>query len=83
MQGFKGLLPRNLLADDAFTPINRKTQEYRKITQLNMDFFQTIQRIYDSLYSQLEKNLEAMDLDGESLPDYYIEFIDVFEDISS
>jgi hypothetical protein len=48
-----------------------------------MDFFQTIQRIYDSLYSQLEKNLEAMDLDGESLPDYYIEFIDVFEDISS
>ena len=33
MQGFKNLLPRQLLNDDSVQPVVKKTDEHRKITQ--------------------------------------------------
>ena len=82
-QCFKGLLPKNLMLDDAFNPLNKKVEEYRKITQLSIDFFQMVQRIFDLQYNQYEKSLESIDFEEDVLPDYYIEYLDVFEEISS
>lgn len=39
MQSFKGLLPRQVLTDDAFLPIHKKAEDHRKAAQVCLDFF--------------------------------------------
>ena len=42
MSWFKGLIARQLLSDESFQPINKKAEDYRKSTQISIDFFQQI-----------------------------------------
>lgn len=46
MQGFKGLIPKQIMNDEAFQPIFRKAEEQRKATQLCIDFFQLITKFF-------------------------------------
>lgn len=46
MQGFKGLLPRQALTDDAFQPIYKKAEDYKKAAQWCIDFFQQINKFF-------------------------------------
>lgn len=55
MQGFKGLIPKHLLSDEAFQPIFRKAEDQRKATQLCIDFFQLISKFFDSYSGTLIK----------------------------
>ncbi len=51
MQGFKNLLPRNLLTDDAFQPLIKKADEHRKTTQISVEHFQMIYKNFETYYS--------------------------------
>lgn len=55
MQGFKGLIPKQLLADEAFQPIFKKAEDQRKATQLCIDFFQLISKFFEAYSSNLVK----------------------------
>lgn len=46
MQGFKGLVPRPVLTDEAFQPIQKKAEEHRKAAQICIDFFQQINKFF-------------------------------------
>lgn len=46
MQGFRGLIPRQTLTDEAFLTIHKKAEEHRKSAQLCIDFFQQINRFF-------------------------------------
>lgn len=46
MQGFKGLLPRQVLSDEAFLPIYKKAEDHRKAAQMCIDFFQQINKFF-------------------------------------
>ena len=55
MQGFKGLIPKQLLSDEAFQPIFKKAEEQRKATQLCIDFFQMISKFFEAYSGSLMK----------------------------
>lgn len=42
VQGFKNLMKISLFSDDSFQPLMKKNEEYRKVTQLSIDHFQSI-----------------------------------------
>lgn len=46
MQGFKGLLPRQILNDDIFAPIFNKAEENQKAAQVCNDFFQLLNKFF-------------------------------------
>lgn len=48
MLGFKGLLPRQLLSDESFQPIIKKAEDYRKVTQVSIDYYQQINKILET-----------------------------------
>lgn len=48
IQGFKNLLPRNILTDEAFNPILKKTEDFRKLTQQSTDLAASIQKVFES-----------------------------------
>ena len=61
MQGFKGLIPKQLLVDEAFQPIIKRAEDQRKATQLCIDFFQLISKFFGSYSGNLTKTLGEFD----------------------
>lgn len=47
MQGVKGLISRSVLSDESFAPVFKKAEEHRRATQLCIDYFQQINKIYE------------------------------------
>lgn len=45
-QGYKNLIKISLFADDSFQPLLKKSDDYRKITQVSIDHFQMIVKNY-------------------------------------
>lgn len=45
-QGYKHLIKISLFADDSFQPLLKKSDDYRKITQVSIDHFQMIVKNY-------------------------------------
>jgi len=48
VQGFKNLIKTSLFTDDSFQPLLKKADEYRKITQISIDHFQSIVKNLES-----------------------------------
>jgi len=46
MQGFKALLPKQILNDEAFTPIFKKAEDHQKAAQVCIDFFQLVNKFF-------------------------------------
>ena len=81
MQGFKGLIPKNLLLDQAFQPLFKKAEDQRKATQLCIDFFQLIAKFFDSYSGNLSKLVSDYESSQTGMV-YYETSCLLFENIS-
>jgi hypothetical protein len=48
VQGFKGLIKTTLFTDDSFQPLLKKSDEYRKITEIALHHFQNIIKNFET-----------------------------------
>lgn len=48
VQGFKNLIKTTLFTDDSFQPLLKKSDEYRKITQVALLHFQLIVKNFET-----------------------------------
>lgn len=54
MQGFKNLLPRQLLNDDSVQPVVRKSEEHRRTAQACLEHFLTIYKNIETFVQAFE-----------------------------
>lgn len=64
MHGFKGLISRPVLADEAFQPIHKKAEDHRRAAQLCIDLFQQINKFFESFSAAVEKCAQDCDVDN-------------------
>lgn len=55
MQNFKGLLPRNLLSDDAIGALIKRSEEFRKITIQSTEITTSILKVFEAYLLQLPR----------------------------
>ena len=74
MQGFKGLIPKQLITDEAFQPIFKKAEDQRKATQLCIDFFQLISKFFDAYSASMAKNVAELESSDSGTSFYQLSY---------
>lgn len=86
MQGFKNLLPRQLLNDDSLQPIVKKSDQHRKITQSCLEHFFNIYKNVELFSQSFEEQVfelhHELTITQNKLPNYYLEVIQLFKNIN-
>jgi len=63
VQGYKNLVRSTLFTDDCFQPLLKKSDEYRRITQISIDHFQSMVKNFESSEQGYNKLLFDYDQD--------------------
>lgn len=87
VQGFKNLINRSLLNDDSFQPLLKKSDQYRRLTQGSIDYFQLISRNFETFSITFDKSLfdlyEELESSTVTIPQYYHEYIQLFRNMNA
>lgn len=85
--GFRNLIRTSLFTDDSFQPLLKHADEYRKVTQLAVDHFQSIVRNFEGFEGGVSKLIGEWDLDNEvsnfEPPKYYLEYAQLYRNVFS
>lgn len=87
IQGYRNLIKSNLFNDDSFQPLLKRSDEYRKTTQVALIHFQGINKNFEGFQSAFEKLIVDFEEDVEiseiSVPQYYQKYIQLYRNIWS
>lgn len=86
MQGFKNLLPRQLLSDDSVQPVVKKSEQHRRVTQSCLEHFLNIYKniemfaqFFEGEIFQLHHELTETE---NKLPAYFLQLCQLFKNIN-
>ena len=71
MHSLKGLIPKQVLNDQAFLPVYKKAEEHKKAAQICIDFFQQINKFFQNFSGAIEKCVQDCDIQNVQA-NYYL-----------